>query len=285
MIHSTAIIEPGAQLGRNVAVGPYAYIGPRVVLGDDCQVQRAASIVGRTTVGNGCVFFTHSVIGEVPQDLKFKGEDTETRIGEDNHFREFVTVHAGTAVGGGVTHIGNHNRILVGVHLAHDTHVGNHVIITNNVQIAGHVFIEDCVTIGGQTAIHHFVTVGRYAMLGGLSRVAQDAPPFMITTGYPAEVRGLNSEGLKRWNLAPEDIQALSRAFKTLYARRRATPFSERLAGLDAEEHQNVQVQYLCEFVKRTQSAGNRGRYRELLRRDTAADRMAFFKKKRDGTH
>lgn len=279
-IHPTAIIEPGAELGRNVRVGPYCYLGPNVRLGDGCELRPRATIVGCTTVGPGCVFFTNCVIGEIPQDLKYQGGRTETIIGQDNHFRELVTVHAGTEVGGGVTRIGDHNRFLVGVHVAHDMHVGNHVVISNNVQMAGHVHVEDFVTMGGLTAIHHFVTVGRYAMLGGFSRVTCDVPPYMISFGYPAEVRGANFPGLKRWGLAADDIEALNRAFKLLYARRseKGPAFVQRLETLQQHNGPNPHVQYLYEFIRRTLSVGNCGRYLESQRRDTPQDSEPFYR-------
>ncbi len=285
MIHPSAIIEKGAELGKGVKVGPYSYVGPNVKLGDGCELRNGATLVGHTTVGAKCMFFTNCVIGEVPQDLKFKGGKTEVVIGEDNHFRECVTVHAGTELGGGVTRIGNHNRFLVNVHLAHDTQVGSQVVISNNVQIAGHVHVEDWVTMGGLTGIHHFVTVGRYAMLGGYSRITTDVPPYMITQGYPSEVRGVNLEGLKRWGLPASDIDAISRAYRKLYAKRsdQNIPFTERLEELHQQNSRNEHVQYLHQFIKRTLSVGNSGRYLESLRNDSPADSGAFFSNHQGG--
>ena len=285
MIHPTATIDKGAELGSAVKVGPYCYIGSAVKLGDGCDLTNNVTIVGQTTVGSNCVFFTNSVIGEIPQDLKFKGGLTELIIGEDNHFRECVTVHAGTEVGGAVTRIGSHNRFLVGVHLAHDCRIGNHVVISNNVQIAGHVHVEDHVTMGGLCGIHHFVTVGRYTMLGGLARVSSDLPPYMVIMGSPSVVRGVNSEGLKRWGLSPEDIDALSEAYKLLYSKRSSqeVPFAERLEQLHRHNGHNAHVEYLYRFIKRTLSVGNHGRYLEAARADTAEDRKAFFDSTNNG--
>lgn len=285
MIHPTAIVDQGAELSSDVVIGPYSYIGPNVKLGAGCVLKNSVTIVGHTTVGPDCMFFSNCVIGEIPQDLKFKGGRTELVIGEDNHFRESVTVHTGTEVGGGVTRIGQHNRFLVGVHLAHDTCIGNHVVISNNVQIAGHVHVQDWVTMGGLAGIHHFVTVGRYAMLGGWSRVASDVPPYMITQGCPSEVRGVNFAGLKRWGLSEDDIGAVGRAYKLLYAKRsdRNVPFVERLEQLNGRNGGNEHVRYLYEFVKRTLSVGNRGRYLESLRSDTSQDSEAFFGKQHVG--
>lgn len=285
MIHPTAIVDKGAELSADVVIGPHSYIGPNVKLGAGCVLKNGVTIVGHTTVGPDCMFFSNCVIGEIPQDLKFKGGRTELIIGEDNHFRESVTVHTGTEVGGGVTRIGKHNRFLVGVHLAHDTCIGNQVVISNNVQIAGHVHVQDWVTMGGLAGIHHFVTVGRYAMLGGWSRVANDVPPYMITQGCPSEVRGVNFEGLKRWGLSEDDTGAIGRAYKILYAKRsdRNVPFAQRLEQLDGRNGDNEHVRYLYEFLKRTLSVGNRGRYLESLRSDTSQDSESFFGKKHVG--
>ncbi len=285
MIHPTAIIEKGAQLDNNVRVGPHCYIGPHVVLGDACELKNSVTIVGRTTVGPNCLFFTNCVIGEIPQDLKFKGGETKLTIGEDNHFREGITVHAGTELGGGLTRIGSHNRFLVGVHLAHDAHIGNHVVMSNNVQIAGHVHVEDFVTMGGLAGVHHFVTVGRHAMLGGLSRVSTDAPPYMVSTGYDSAVRGANVEGLKRSGMSADDIDAISQAYKMLYGKRsnREIPFTQRLEELHSRNGHNAHVQYLCQFIKRTLAVGNRGRHLESLRIDTPADSSAYFEKQPAG--
>lgn len=284
MIHSTAVIEKGAELGRNVSVGAHSVIGPEVRLADGCEVRCGATILGKTTIGEGCVFFTGCVIGEIPQDLKFKGEKTETVIGDDNHFREFVTVHAGTALGGGVTRIGNHNRFLVAMHLAHDVVVGNDVVISNSVQIAGHVHIEDRVTMGGQCGIHHFVTVGKYAMLGGFSRVITDAPPYMISLGYPSQVRGVNFHALKRWSLPQPDIDMLAKAYKLLYSKRadENVPFIERLERLEQSDGSNDHVRHLSEFLRRTLAVGNCGRHLESLRRDSPEDNREFFSKRLD---
>jgi len=282
MIPPPAIIEKGAELGSGVQVGAFGYIGPEVRIGDNCEIRNHASIVGNTTVGKECLFFPYCVIGEMPQDLKYQGEATKTIIGDDNHFREFVTVHSGTKLGGGVTRIGSHSRFLVGVHLAHDAHIGNHVVASNQVQIAGHVRIEDCVTMGGHSGAHQFVTIGQYAMIGGLSPVTSDAPPYVITSGHPAEVRSLNTHALKRWNIPTGDIEDLSKAYRLLYSKRGSEngTFAERLERLIKENSHQEHVFYLCRFLKRTITEGKSGRYLESYRRDKPSDSQAFFTKK-----
>lgn len=282
MIHPTAIVERGAELDGSVEVGPFAYVGRHVRLGPGCQLRPRATVVGHTTAGRDCIFFPGCVIGEIPQDLKYRGEQTETIIGDDNHFRENVTVHSGTGIGGGQTIIGSHNRFLVGVHLAHDVRAGNHIVVSNNVQIAGHVHIEDFVTMGGQTAIHHFVTVGRYAMIGGMSRVTCDCPPYMTTTGYPAEVRSVNTVGLQRWQVPDADIERLWEAYRMLYSRRQGDglTFVERLQRLESTASSCTTIRSLCEFLRRSLSAGNSGRYLESQRQDTREHNREFFEKK-----
>jgi UDP-N-acetylglucosamine acyltransferase len=284
MLHPTAIVEKGAELGQRVRVGPYAVIGPHVRLGDDCEVRAHAILTGHTTCGDGNVFFPGSVIGEIPQDLKYQGEQSQTMIGDDNHFREMVTVHSGTGVAGGMTRIGNHNRFFVCVHIAHDSVIDNHVIIANNTGLAGHCHVEDCVTMGGHVGVHHFVTVGRYAMVGGFARITADVPPYLITQGYRAGPRGVNLPGLRRWKLAEDDISALTKAFLLLYGKsaERDVSFSERLERIASNGHSPC-VEYLCQFIRRTMVQGRRGRYLESQRRDRPEDNRSFFDKKMVG--
>ncbi len=278
MIHPTAVIETGAELGTGVKVGPFSYIGPHVKLGDGCELRNGVTITGHTATGPDCVFFPGCVIGEEPQDLKYKGGPTQLNIGKDNVFREYVTVHPGTEVAGGVTTIGDHNRFFIGVHIAHDSHLGNHIVIANGVGLAGHVRIEDYVNMGGHAALHHFVTVGRYAMIGGMSRISQDVPPFLITQGYEPRPRGVNLAGLRRWKIDDGDITALTDAYRTLYGKRQADdPFAQRLDRIEKTYADNQVVTSLCAFVRRTLSDGKRGRYLESQRRDHSEDNRAFY--------
>lgn len=270
-VHPTAIIDSGAELGRDVTVGPYCVVGGEVALGDGCRLHHQVTIAGRTTVGPGCEFFPGAVIGMRPQDLKYRGEPTRLEIGRRNVFREMVTVHPGTAGGGSVTAIGDHNHFLIGVHIAHDCRIGNHCIVANQVQLAGHVKIEDYVTFGGQSGVHHFVTIGRHAMIGGLTRVTADVPPFMIFVAARTygRVRFVNGVGLKRRGFTEEQIASLKDAWQRLYSRR------ARLGGqailhtaqqmLDADGL-DENVRYLCEFIIRSAAHGRQGRYLESLR-------------------
>lgn len=288
--HPTAVIDPAAKLGANVSVGPLCYVGPDVVLGDDCELIGQVTLLGPSRFGAGNRFFPSCVVGAAPQDLKFKGGPTSVVAGDNNTFRENVTVHRGTEVdrtSGGVTRIGNNNLFMVGCHIAHDCDIGNNVIIANSVQLAGHVKIEDCVNIGGVAAMHHFVTVGRNAFIAGMTRVRHDAPPYMKVEGYEQSVRGVNHLGLSRWGVTDESIANLKSAFRSLYARRASDPkrmLRERLIevrenGLYHDEH----VQYLVDFLERKLRTGVFGRAREAERTDSNKDIQKFYSQTAQG--
>ncbi len=273
-LHPTAIVEHGAQLGREVSIGAYAYVGANVVLGDGCRVLHHATIEGHTTLGEGCEVFPYAVLGTPPQDVKFRGERTTLEIGANNIFREMVTVHPGTGNGGGVTRIGDRNLLLIGAHVAHDCQIGSRCIIANYVQFAGHVHVEDFVNMGGHSAVHHFVTIGKHAFVGGMTRVAADVPPFLVIVaarGTRSEVRMVNGVGLERNGYGREDIAALKSAYMALYSRRarqNGIPIRDRIQTLLNTRPLNPQVEYLCEFLMRSFAHGRNGRYLESLRQD-----------------
>jgi len=257
-----------------VEIGAYSYIGPNVVLRDECRVHHHATVDGYTTLGPGCEVFPQAVLGTPPQDIKFRRERTVLEIGRGNVFREMVTIHPGTANGGGLTSIGDDNLFLVGAHVAHDCRIGNKCILANYVQFAGHVHVEDQVNMGGHSGVHHFVTVGRHAFVGGMTRITADVPPFMIVVaarGTRSEVRMVNGVGLQRSGYSNDDIAALKRAFMRLFSRRariNATPIRDRVKALLSEETVNEHVRYLCEFLMRSFAHGRHGRYLEALRAD-----------------
>lgn len=280
MIHASAYIDPQAVLGRNVTVGPCSYVGPGVVLGDDCVLHNHATVTGQTICGRANVFFPGAVVGTAPQDLKYKGGPTRLEIGDDNVFREYVTVHTGTEVAGGVTRVGSHNRFLVGVHIAHDVSIGNDCIISNYTQIAGHARLEDKVTIGGMSGVHHFATIGTLTYIAGMSRAGVDAPPFMIVEGSPAKVRGFNKKGMQRWGYSEAQIRAVQEAYKVLFseqAKDHGQSMLDRLALLEGRAELNGEVRYLCASMRRTLVDGVFGRYLEAHRQDTDADRRAYY--------
>lgn len=216
-IHPTAQVAPGATLGDDVEIGPYSVIGPEVVIGSGTVVMSHVVVAGRTTIGARNRFFQFSSIGEIPQDRKYGGEPTTTTIGDDNVFREFVSIHAGTAQDRGDTAIGSGNLFLAYTHVAHDCVVGNFTTWSNNAQIAGHVRIDDWVVMGAFSGVHQFCRVGAHAMVAAGSIVLQDVPPFTMVQGFPALPRGTNTEGLRRRGFTSEEIVAIRRAYKTLY--------------------------------------------------------------------
>ena len=216
-IHPTAQVAPGATLADDVEVGPYSVIGPNVVIGAGTVVMSHVVLAGHTTIGARNRFFQFSSIGEIPQDRKYGGEPTTTTIGDDNVFREFVSIHAGTVQDRGDTAIGNGNLFLAYTHVAHDCVVGNFTTWSNNAQIAGHVRIDDWVVMGAFSGVHQFCRVGAHAMVAAGSIVLQDVPPFTMVQGFPALPRGTNTEGLRRRGFTSDELIAIRRAYKTLY--------------------------------------------------------------------
>ena len=284
-IHPTACVEPKAQLGHGVEIGPHCYIGPDAVIGDHCRVHHNVTVVGRTTLGQGNELFPGVVLGTPPQDLKYRGELTSLIIGNDNVFREHVTAHPGTAIAGGETRIGNHNRFMVGAHLAHDVTVGSGCILANSVQIAGHVHLEDCVTMGGMVGVHHFCTVGRLSYTAGLTRVTVDIPPFMIFGGDPGHVRGVNATGMERWGFDEESVQYMRHAYKELFSRRAVSvgdSLAEKLDRIENGQAIDTNVKMLIDFVRRSLVNGVYGRYRESQRSDSDEDRSTFYESVRE---
>lgn len=216
-IHPTALIDPTAELAADVEVGPWSIVGPAARLGAGTVLGPHVVVAARTRIGERNRIFQFSSIGEIAQDRKYGGEPTTTTIGDDNVFREFVTVHGGTAQDRGDTAIGSGNLFLAYTHVAHDCVVGNQTVFSNNAQIAGHVRIDDWVVLGAYAGVHQFCRVGAHAMLAAGTIVLQDVPPFVMASGYPAKPHGINSEGLRRRGFAADDILAVRRAYKTLY--------------------------------------------------------------------
>lgn len=215
MIHSTAIIDKGAEIDSTAEIGPYCTIGPKVKIGAGTKLMSHVVVTGKTKIGKDNIIFPFSVIGAIPQDLKYKGEDTELKVGDRNTIRESVTLNLGTAQGGGVTSVGNDNLLMAYVHLGHDSHVMDHCVIANAVQIAGHVTLEDYVTIGGVSAIAQFLRVGKHSYVSGHTGVEKSVPPFCIAHGSrPMTLRGANIVGLRRRGYKAEVIQMLNETVK-----------------------------------------------------------------------
>ena len=216
-IHSTALVDPQAQLDPSVTVGPYTVIGPHVRIGAGTTVGAHCVIEGRTTIGRDNRIFQFNSLGAIPQDKKYAGEPCELVIGDRNTIREFCTFNIGTPGDAGVTRVGDDNWIMAYVHLAHDVQVGHHTIFANNSQLAGHVHVGDWVILGGFTVVHQFVRIGAHAMTAMCSLLFADVPPFVMTQGQPAGARSMNFEGLKRRGFNADRIAAVKAMHKALY--------------------------------------------------------------------
>jgi UDP-N-acetylglucosamine acyltransferase len=246
-IHPTAIVHPSAQIGAGTVIGPYVTIGERVRIGRDCSIGASCVIDGVTEIGDGNQIFPMTSIGLVPQDLKFGGEPTRVVIGDRNVIREFVTIHRGTAGGGGLTSIGNHNLLMAYTHIAHDCHIGSETIFGNAATLAGHVEVEDYANVGAFSGVHQFCRVGKYAFIGGYSVVTKDALPFAKTVGNRARIYGINTIGLIRRGFSQETIAKLRRAHRVLLHANtsRAVAQIERDPGLQSPE-----VRYVVDFIR-----------------------------------
>jgi UDP-N-acetylglucosamine acyltransferase len=251
-IHSTAIVHQGAEIGAGTVIGPHAVVGEHVRIGRNCRIGASSVIDGWTAIGDGNEVFPFASIGLIPQDLKFRGERTRLTIGDRNVFREFVTIHRGTAGGGGLTEIGDHNVFMAYAHIAHDCHVGNHTIFGNAATLGGHVTVEDYATISAFSGVHQFCRVGQHAFIGGFSVVTKDALPFAKTVGNRARIYGLNTIGLARRKFSPDAIAKLRRAYRYLLHSNtsRALAQIERDPSLHCDE-----VRYVVDFI-RTSSRG-----------------------------
>jgi len=246
-IHPTAIVDPGAELGPDVVVDAFAMIGPRVEIGAGSTIGARVSIEGRTAIGAGCSIGTGSVIGNPPQDLKYRGEPTTVRIGDDTEIREYVTINRGT-IETGETVVGRRCYLMTYVHVAHDCVLGEGVVLANAVQLAGHVRIDDRAQVGGLTAVHQFVRIGRHAFVGGGSRVPRDIPPFGLTAGNPTRLYGINTEGLRRAGFPPDARLRLKQAFRLLFNSGAAR--GDALARLREEHGDDPDVACLLDFVE-----------------------------------
>jgi UDP-N-acetylglucosamine acyltransferase len=216
-IHPTAIVDPTAELDASVRVGPYAIIGADVTIGAGTTVAAHAVIEGPARIGSNNRFYSFCAIGGDPQDKKYAGERTGLEIGDNNTFREYVTINRGTAQDIGVTRVGDDNWIMAYVHIAHDCQVGSHVIFANTVNLAGHVSVGDWTILGGYTGVHQFCKIGAHVMTGVGSVVLQDIPTYVMAAGNSAEAHGINSEGLKRRGFSAQDIAIIRRAYRTIY--------------------------------------------------------------------
>ena len=255
-IHPTAIVDKKAKLADGVEVGPYAIIGPNVEIRKGTCIGSHVVVDGYTTIGENCRIFTGAVVGSMPQDLKYKGEKTLLKIGNNNVIREYVTLNPGTHKGS-ITSVGDGNLIMAYSHVAHDCVIGNGCIIANSGTLAGHVTVEDKVVIGGLAAIHQFVRVGKMAIIGGCSKVVKDIPPFSTCDGHPARVYGLNLIGLSRAGISKEAKEALRKSFKILF--HSGLAFKNAIEKVKEEVNIFEEVKYLSAFVKNSERGVCRG--------------------------
>ncbi|WP_212523218.1 acyl-ACP--UDP-N-acetylglucosamine O-acyltransferase [Actibacterium sp. MT2.3-13A] len=245
-IHPSAVIEEGARIGAGCVIGAFAVIGPRVVLHEGVEVKSHAIVTGDTEIGEGTVIFPFANIGDIPQDLKFRGEETRLIVGKRNRIREGVTMNTGTEGGGGVTRVGDDCLFMTGTHVGHDAQVGNRVIMANHAALAGHCVIDDEVIIGGLSGIHQWVRVGRGAIIGAVTMVTNDVIPYGLVQGPRGHLDGLNLVGLKRRGVPRSDITALRAAYQALAQGEGA--FQERAQRL-ADDTDSDYVRDIVEFI------------------------------------
>jgi len=248
MIHKSAIIDPTAQVGANVKIGPYSVIGANVEIGEGCEIESHVSILGNTKIGINNKIYSFASIGNDPQDLKYNGEETKLEIGDSNKIREYVTINPGTKGGGGITKIGNNCLFMVSSHIAHDCLVGNNVILANNVPLGGHAEIQDNVIIGGNSAVQQFTRIGRSAMIGGMCGVVRDIIPYGIAHGNRSILQGLNLIGLRRKNIPNKEIMTLSDAYKEIFKNENLT---QNLNYLSEDFKKNELVLEVVNFLEK----------------------------------
>ena len=246
MIDQNSVIHKNAKISKSAEIGPYTVIGPKVEIGNDVKIHSHVNISGKTKIGDGTVIFPFASIGNEPQDLKFKGENTKLEIGKNNKIREYVTIHPGTEGGGGLTKIGDNCLFMISSHVAHDCSIGNNVVIANNVPIGGHVTIEDFVVIGGNSAVQQFTRIGRLAMIGGMTGVLKDVIPFGLSFGNRNYLRGINLIGLKRKKYDNKKIMELDSAFKKIFSSKN---LHENLGKINGEYKENDLVKEVISFI------------------------------------
>jgi len=246
-IHPTAVIHPKAQIGAGCEIGPYCVIGEHVTLGDGCHLHSHVVVDGHTIMGKGNEIFPFAAIGTRTQDLKYKGGITHLKIGDENIFREGVTVHCATN-DGDATILGSKNVLLSNVHIAHDCRLGNGIIMSSFAAVAGHVVVEDHVVLGGYVAVHQFCRLGTMSMVGGCSKLRQDLAPYMLADGSPADTHTINKVGLERNGVSEEAQAALKQAYKIIF--REALTISEALVKVEKELPPLPEIQHLVQFIK-----------------------------------
>ncbi len=268
-VHPTAQVHPSAVLGRGVQIGPYSVVGPGVTIGAHTVLQSHVVVQGPTVLGADNYLFPYASIGQAPQDLKYRGEASRLEVGDRNKFREFVTIHRGTAVGGGITTIGSDNLFMAYVHVAHDCHVGNRIIFGNAATLAGHIEVADWANVGAFSGVHQFCRIGQHAFLGGSSVATKDVLPFSMTVGNRACIYGINRVGLTRRGFTQEQIRRIRSAYRVLLqSRLNTTRAVERLEQTVGDQ---PEVRILLDFIKSSRRGVIVKRHRRHLHSDDAS--------------
>ena len=247
-IHPSAIVNPHAEIDERVFIGPFCIISEGVHIKKGTKLISHVIIEGNTEIGENCIVYPYTSIGLPPQDLKYKGEKTSVKIGNDNIIREYITIHRASVGGDGVTIIGNKNFLMAYVHIAHDCKIGSNIIMANAATLGGHVVVEDFAFIGGLVAIHQFTRIGAYAMVGGFSGVGQDILPYTIASGARAKLFGLNTIGLKRNNFSDSTINNLKKAYKILFKEKRT--LNDAVKKIQEDLPYTDEIKHLIEFIQ-----------------------------------
>jgi UDP-N-acetylglucosamine acyltransferase len=249
-IHPSTLVDPSAEIGAGTIIGPYCVIAPEVMLGENCWLQHHVTLCGPMRAGARNKFYAYCSIGQQTQDLKYAGEPTYLEVGDDNTFREFVTINRSTT-SEGKTRVGSRGHFLAYTHIGHDCTVGDDVVFSNNGTLAGHVQVGNNAVMGGLAAVHQFCRIGRFAITGGCSKIVQDVPPFMIADGNPAEIRGVNLVGLERKGFTPESMKWIKEAFRLIYRSRHNT--RQAVEAVRKELPQNEEIMQIIEFIEQSE--------------------------------
>lgn len=247
-VHPSAFVAPSAIIGEGSHIGPCAVVEENVVIGKDCRIDAFASIKRFTRMGDGNVIHSYAMVGEIPQDLKFAGEESRLEIGDNNTIREFTTLHRGTAGGGGSTKIGSHNLLMAYTHVAHDCLLGSHIVMSNGATLGGHVTVQDHAIIGGLSAVHQFSRLGRHSFVGGMTGISRDLPPYMLAIGERAGIHGPNIVGLRRMGASSAAITAIRNVFRLIWLS--GMPRHEALEQAEEEYSGVPEVLEITAFVR-----------------------------------
>jgi len=262
-IDRTAKVHRKAEIADDVEIGAYTVVGPDVRIGEGTRIGHHVTIEGLTEIGRNNTIYHGAVLGTAPQSLHYDGGPTRLLIGDDNTIREYVTMNTGTEGGGGITIVGNHNYLMACSHVAHDCVLEDNIVMANAVLLAGHTKVERCVNISGAAAVHHFVTIGEMSFVGGLSRIMQDVPPYMMLDGPTPLPRRVNVVGLRRHGVSEESIAAIEEAFRIIYRSRLSR--LQALKKIEAEVQMTEEVRHLADFLRKTEQR-KKGRYLEAYR-------------------